>query len=648
MADSVFNHSSNEIAETLLDGMQILIKDAVKNAGYDRTIQATILSCTNQSKGEYKCQYQDSKFLAYSPDVDVTYADNTLVFVLVPGNDWDATKTIIGTVDKLGKDYGTLPQISKFDPIGDNVFDNPSYSAEISSWYGTHPWVLYDIDAEPNPDNLQLNTIKVDTYLKQADFIQIKASFKSDILDTQINGQYGIRIYTSNSDPDNPNITIYEFNSLDMIGNPRHYSNYTDQYKILNFDKEHFGEITKIELFVQNYTETQEKPTDIWITNFELTAQRELIPEELTDGYLSIITPAGSIKFSEHNPDEIILKAKIRVNGIVVEDDSEAEYYWFVQDASVYPGSIHEDGFCAISGARTEGWRCVNEKRVGTDTFSPASNELYLDDEDLPAEFMNWKCVAVYQGLVMENDIIIENRGSVYTVTITPNPEGNTFYDSEGQKILTCIPDPVPAGTVSYYWSKMDSYGNYTSITDWTTEESGIIYGSDIPLNRFNKYICTLYSGTAFLGSGFVTLINTTRQEDTPGNYVLIIQNKGQVFCYDEDGVSSTDNKNENPTNIASLTFKLYDVQGQEIPQSAIEQGNVKWYFPKENSLLIYDGSGSGTEEGDYIVYGGMALDFKVDSTFNYDKIVNSQIQLKVTYDNVVVQDITDFTFYKQ
>lgn len=650
MEDSLFNHSSKDYAERILDSIQIMANNAVKNAGYDRTIQATILSCTNASKGEYKCQYQDSKFLAYSPNIDTTYNDNALVFILVPGNDWDATKTIIGTVDKLGRDYSTLPQVSKYDQVGDNIFNipNPTPECEMSTWEGTKTWTLYLYDeTTPDPDILGVNAAKAEAYLKNADFIQIKAAFKSDILETQIHGKYGIRIYTKvvNSE----NLNLYELNSWEMIGNPEHFTDYIEQSVIKHFDKDNFERIEAIQLFVENYNEDDPPPTDIWVKNFSLTAQRELTPEQLTDGYLSILTPAGSIKFASDNPNKIILQAKIRMNGVVVEDDSEVKYYWFTRDPSVYPGSPNESGFFQISGARTEGWRCTNGLDSNNERM-PASNTIELDDNALPAMYMDWKCVAIYQGLVMENDITIENRNARYVIQITssaPLP----FYESEGSTQLTAAVTQGSTVPNVFYWSKSNSYGDYTTLADWNTATTPTIQATEIPLGRYNKYYCSLYGGennTLFLGCGEIVVANTTRQESTPGNYVLIIKNRSQVFKYDEDGISPTDDRNPNPVNVTSLTFTLSDIQGEDITEF-IQQGDAEWYIPHENTLIEYDGSDTPirTEDG-YDVYNGLAFKFKLADYFDYSKIANSQILLKVTYDDVVVQDTTVFAFTKE
>ena len=175
MKDSVFGNSSTDLASNILDAIEILTDKKLQEAKFDRTIQATILNCVSNTKGEYRCRYQDSKFLAYTPNPDVTYEENALVYILIPGNDWDATKTILGTVDKLGVDYiANISSKEYFDPIGDNVIDG-NYNIELNTWDGTGFKVLYD--KTQNINLIGLNKDKVEDYFKdpQATYFYVQA-----------------------------------------------------------------------------------------------------------------------------------------------------------------------------------------------------------------------------------------------------------------------------------------------------------------------------------------------------------------------------------------------------------------------------------------------------------------------------------------
>ena len=113
------------ISEKVLDAIQILADNSVKRADYDRTIQAKILSCEDATIGKYRCRYQDAVFYAYSNNTDITYSDNALVYVLVPGNDFNKEKTILGTTKKLGINYITQAEGDQaYDIIGTNGIES--------------------------------------------------------------------------------------------------------------------------------------------------------------------------------------------------------------------------------------------------------------------------------------------------------------------------------------------------------------------------------------------------------------------------------------------------------------------------------------------------------------------------------------------
>ena len=59
----------------ILDAIETVVNNAVSNAGYDRTIQAKIISCIDPTIGKYKVQYQDSTFFAYSGSSEIIYTD---------------------------------------------------------------------------------------------------------------------------------------------------------------------------------------------------------------------------------------------------------------------------------------------------------------------------------------------------------------------------------------------------------------------------------------------------------------------------------------------------------------------------------------------------------------------------------------------
>jgi len=93
------------VSGKILDAIELLTENSIKKAAYDKTIQAQIISCEDETIGKYKCRYQDAIIYAYSNNVDTTYNEKSYVYILVPDNDMSKEKTIIGAVNRLGINY---------------------------------------------------------------------------------------------------------------------------------------------------------------------------------------------------------------------------------------------------------------------------------------------------------------------------------------------------------------------------------------------------------------------------------------------------------------------------------------------------------------------------------------------------------------
>ena len=108
-------------SQKILDAIALIVQDSVQKAGYDKTIQAQILSCQDATIGKYKCKYQDAIITAYASNSDVSYTKDSNVYILVPKNDMRQEKTILGTTKKLGINYITQAEgDDAYDIIGNN------------------------------------------------------------------------------------------------------------------------------------------------------------------------------------------------------------------------------------------------------------------------------------------------------------------------------------------------------------------------------------------------------------------------------------------------------------------------------------------------------------------------------------------------
>jgi hypothetical protein len=126
------------LSNTILDAIEIMADKKVSAAGYDRTIQATIVSQTNAAKGEYTIRYQGNKFYAYSTDLEKTYRKGATVYVLVPENDFTKVKTILGVAGNVDEYEGQyLAEEMKYEETSpDCIIDNESAPIRLCSYFG--------------------------------------------------------------------------------------------------------------------------------------------------------------------------------------------------------------------------------------------------------------------------------------------------------------------------------------------------------------------------------------------------------------------------------------------------------------------------------------------------------------------------------
>ena len=122
-----------DIENKICDAIEMLVDNSIARADFDRTIQATIVSCSNAITKEYKIKYQDNTLVAYAAN-DAVYKKDTLVYVLVPNNDLSRQKTILGAVNKESESYlNSVNQNQTYDFIGVNVIKGGRFS--LKSYY---------------------------------------------------------------------------------------------------------------------------------------------------------------------------------------------------------------------------------------------------------------------------------------------------------------------------------------------------------------------------------------------------------------------------------------------------------------------------------------------------------------------------------
>ena len=352
--------SNKNYENQILDAIQTLVDNAVSKASYDKTIKGVISKCTNQSIGEYVIKYQDSSFYAYSNDLNQIYNSGTPVYVLVPGNDMAQTKTILGSVNKLGNDYISIKDSTNdYQVIGNSIISADSEFGVCSYLPDGDAIVLYD---KINDISLiDVNEFAANAYLKQANYLIVGGKFRTNLTSEQkYKGNYGLAFKLNFLDViTNENVSrTYLVDVNAMIGNPYNYTSGSEQKVVFEIDGANFQEIESITLFCYDFPNTSEdvKPDDIFVSNFIMNGANALTEEELGGNVLTLITPQG-IYFDNNDTSTASreINAEVKIDNKIINANSNVlQYYWFRENPTITSASLLYNRYGG------NGWECLN------------------------------------------------------------------------------------------------------------------------------------------------------------------------------------------------------------------------------------------------------------------------------------------------
>ena len=471
---------NTNLEDAILRAIDIIASRKIASAGYDKTVQATIVSCVDATIGKYKVKYQDSFLYAFSSSIDTSFPVGTNVFILIPNGDMNKDKTILGTTKKLGVNYVTVAEgDQKYTPIGNNVIDETGTFNLCSYEEGVK--VLYS--KENNPGLISLNAAAIKEYLTKSSCLTLGMQVQTKLpLEQQYQGNYGIIVgldFKDNSTGDE--ITRYFSVDVDtMQGNPYRLANKTRQYGIFEIDGANFLRVDSISLFVKNFPEQQqEKPYDIFISDIEMCGAGMLSQQDLNSCALVLMTPKGYI-FNDGNAetDTKTIEAQLRVKGKVVDLQSQSvPFYWFIENIGINSRSQKYNKYGG------QGWECLNtytQIKAATSTtpaiidFIPSKNILTLKKSDVQAKQVKYKCVVIYDGTVLTKQIAVINESAVYNIFIESD-KGTQFYYDTGNPTLTCKCQQknssgsyvdIPIDNLRFIWSRVNNFGTFETLPD--------------------------------------------------------------------------------------------------------------------------------------------------------------------------------------
>ena len=325
------NNTSYE--DKIIDAIQAVVDDSISKAGYDRTIQATIVECVDEALGKYKVKFQDSTFYAYSESIDIKYTKGTEAYVLIPRNDMSLDKTILGSTKKLGADY-LVPSDDNYiyEVIGSNCIQ--SFTKNEFTSYKEETIDIFN--KENNNNNCRLNEKALEQYLKESNSLRIAAKFKAIIPGEQTYGYgdygIGIDIVFKDSATNGEIKKNYEFTTASegFEGNKYDLKLFHKMQTHFGIDGSNFLRVERLYVFNRNFPiQKAGMPIDIWIEDIEILGCRRLLQEDLQDYRLSFITPQGTF-FEESDLDSATrdIQAQIRIKGTILSQDSNlVDYY---------------------------------------------------------------------------------------------------------------------------------------------------------------------------------------------------------------------------------------------------------------------------------------------------------------------------------
>ena len=759
--------TSTSVSNSLLDAMDIISESREKKLNFDKTIIGNVLSCVDAEIGKYKIKFQDAYYYATVSNEEDTYDKGDSVYVLIPNNDLQREKKIIGLVENLGKGYIASSGIeTQFEAAGANVITHSSsfsYPLKTENKEDIEE-ILYDVN---NPENNKLN-IDADIFAefaRTATKLQISARFKTNAPIIYERGNFGLKFdleFYADTEFRETTTKTYTLDTNSMIGTFYELADYLKQNAILDFNGAFFKRILKITAFVKDfkYTDKGAEANRIFIDDISILAMVDASSNDWNTYYLKLETPYGTTFNS--SVKTLSLVANTTFKNRKVEDD-KLEYYWFIRNSAI---SSNDTKYCEHGG---RGWYCLNTHDDEKKKWVPASNIFTINAADMLGASAEYKCVAVKDNIATAfKEITIYNSEAKYYIEMKSSINGDTFYLDQGATNITCTVKGSKEGyalspdNFNFYWSRLNSQekavdfiaanggvpsidptiivgdqqkkttlevvnilknlkthfescfasetvgnkienkgkgdrftvGNYTANVpgldaniikvlqlaasetkneDVYNKTKSLLTGTQISyvdknifynlkgsiITEKNTFVCTVYEKDTtdetkerYVGVGKIDIRNISSPQSV--DYYLTLKNHNQVFKYNQQGKSPTHRTNTSPQNILPLSFEFFDKNHTKIDLSKSPSALVKWWVPKENTLIEYiPPEGTSLSEipldtnEEYYLINNHKLTFAIADTYDPMKIENT-IFLEVSYNNFYSKQPINLSILKE
>lgn len=513
--------NNTNVKNDVLKAIDIIVSERVNSAKFDKTIQATVLSCEDPAIGKYKVKYQDSIFEAYSNNIDNIYLKNTSVYVLIPNNNINKRKIILSSSGQSLNNQ--KKQNVLFINNGINVLETDT-TFELCSYSNDEIFILYDKDIENQ--KLKINKNKTLLYLQKSDYLKISAIIQTQLpLQQQFNGNYGFNFYLDFYDDNSFNIITrkYVFNVDTFNQNPYTFLKPTLQEVMYDIDEKNFIEIRKIELFINDFPikdDQQKYINDIFISNLTLIGVNKIELQNQETIFLDIQTSQGYI-FDNNNDlqDTIQCEAILRINGEKITNKN-LPFYWFKQNLSI---TTNNEKYSPYGGQGWEGLNSLNiintNNNINIANYIIGNPNFLIMKKDNRAYKNFYKCVTIYKNKIYSKVFEIINLDYDYNIILQPIIQENTKLTS-----IECIIKDLQQNITTDYlnfifkWSVLDKNNVFITLNNDNIKDYAEDFLNDKKIYNintkkiidFNIYKCSVFLGDVLIGTASYQINNST------------------------------------------------------------------------------------------------------------------------------------------
>lgn len=531
----------NNISEQLLQAMDIITEEKLRQLKYDKTIQATVYSIVDVDAGEYKVRYNGNIFSAFSEDTGKSYSIKDVVYVKVPEGNFSNKKLITSLVTAKSLSDVQLSDLTNsvfevsptFDALYDGAYDaSQSYGVIAGTPAGEIGSSTYIFQ---NSEEYEQNGYHglFQQYSNNYEYIRLKASFLTQFHNIHNQGNYGIEVefYTKDNSSVKYRLDLQNFN-----GNPYGFSVYSPQQIILKAQKNYLMGLKSIRLFEEDFVydkivkngivtdEENRTVANIFVKDISL---QYVDMQDLSDTtyYLTISAPKG-IAFTD-KVSSLNLVGRLIYNGEDIMDSKKCVCQWYERDLSVVVGS---DEYSKSAGF---GWRKI---------AGQTSSSLTLDVTDILYQ-QKYKLVVVYNdSITLTAEIAIWNRNASYDYSIE--------QVTDGADIKLQIRNNADSESLVGDWYLSYPDDSYSSVPEGE-KKSEIVVSSYLQYSSVTFYCMVYNSAGQFIGTLEHTIVNSESEDDVTISYI-----GEDSFRYDANGDISIEDAEKERTLQVNLAWK--------------------------------------------------------------------------------------------